>query len=104
MDNSHQPVTIVVQPTEMVCGIDILTATETMKAVPVSGNLELAAEGDVDLGHSTGLPIRILLPSINTPAIHNPVDVRLRVESAALKAFDINIIFNTAFVHVHSCV
>lgn len=101
MDNSHQPVTIVVRPTELVCEAQNLT--NVIKAIPVSGNLDLATEGDVDIGYATGLPIRVMSSPLGSPVTSAPVDVRLRVQSAALKAFDIALVFNTAIARVHSC-
>lgn len=75
---------------------------QVVKTVPVSGNLDLYNEGDIDMGRITnGSPMPILSGPLNVPA--SPIDIRLRSTAYSLKAFDFTIMFNTSYIHVSSC-
>jgi hypothetical protein len=101
LDNSHQPVTLTVRPAQLSCeGQDL---SHTVTAVPVSANLQLAAEGDVDLGGTNGLALPMLTGPLGVPFTESPIDVRVRSTQSPLKAFDMALVYDTTHIHVASC-
>lgn len=95
LDNSHQPVTLTAS---LRCGSSLPSS------IQVIGNIDLTMEGDVDIGQLTGLPIPIIpSSSLGVPLVASPLEVRLRVTSASLKAFDLLVHFDPVKVHVDSC-
>ena len=102
LGNTQQPVTLIIAANQS-CSIVGYNPAPNTVAVPVSGNLNLINEGDVDLGRILGSPMPILTGIINTPATSSPVAMRIRCSTSQLKGFDVAIVFDTTHVHVASC-
>ena len=104
--NSHQSVSIALGPSaaEQACNImagqPIPAAHVVHKVLPVAGNLALLSEGDVDIGHPSGLAIPPLTASGGLRLLP------MRVKSAAdpLVAFDIALVFDPAVIKIFDCI
>lgn len=98
--NSAQPVTISVSATHTTCDGRSVASPQTslQKTIPVAGNIELRYDGDVDIGRATGVAV----PPI-TGQLSDAVDLRVRSSVAALKAFDLVVLFDTQRVTMQSC-
>ena len=93
VDNSAQPLTITVSVNRTVC-----VAAALVRTIPVSGNIGLLDEGDIDIGGVVGPPIG----PFTTPRTDN-IPVRMRCASSILKAFAVTVVFNKFNINVADC-
>lgn len=98
VNNSYQLVEISVSSITATCSGVPQGSVSTPGVISVAGNVALNFEGDVDLGASpNGIPI--LLSSYQSAT----VPVRIRSNSAELKAFEITLLYNPAHIEVQEC-
>ena len=102
--NSFSPVSVSVSKVDPACpdADQPWKIAQVSSAIPVSGNVELTLEGDVDMGSTSGVPI--IITSQSTIPFLTDVPVRVKSSLGELKGFEIMVGFDMELLTVHYCV